>query len=102
MKVRAFSVFDSKTGAYMLPQFLRNAGEATRSFEAAVNDGQSTFSKHPADFTLFEIGEFDDSTGKYTEHQAQVNLGVAVQFKKTPDAPTPFLEMMERKKGANV
>jgi hypothetical protein len=36
--------------------------DALRSFEAAVNsdDGYGT---HPADFTLFVVGEFDELTG---------------------------------------
>ncbi len=62
MITRIFTVYDEKTEAYLSPFFAMTAGEAERKFSDAVNDPSSMFNKHAADFTLFMIGTFDDST----------------------------------------
>lgn len=90
MKLKIYSVFDSKAKAYNSPFYLRNSGEATRGFADVVNDGKSQISKYPEDYSLFELGEFDDETGLITQYDAKTNLGVGVQFKKemAPQAVT--------------
>ncbi len=75
-----FSIFDSKADAYLLPFFSRNRGVALRQFMSAVQDESSDFHRYAGDYTLFEIGTWDDSEGVLTEHGAKVNLGVAIQF----------------------
>lgn len=65
-KLRGYSVFDSKAEAYLRPFFAPTRGLAIRSFADAINDKASDMAKHAADYTLFEIGEFDDSTGLLT------------------------------------
>ncbi len=62
MRSRAFSVYDVKAKAYLPPFFFTEIGQATRVFTDAVNDGVHMFSKHPEDYSLFEIGLYDDST----------------------------------------
>lgn len=83
-KLKVFTVYDSKVEAYMTPFFAPTVGAALRSWETAVNDGQSMMSKHPGDYSLFEVAEFDEKTGSFTPHKAHVNLGLAVEFKKQP------------------
>lgn len=57
------SVFDSKVGAFMRPFVCLSKGEAIRSFQDACGDDTIPFKKHPADFQLFLVGEFDDQSG---------------------------------------
>lgn len=57
------SVFDSKVGAYSPPFSCKTRGEAIRSFTDACKDTSMHFGKHPADYRLFVIGEFDVGTG---------------------------------------
>jgi hypothetical protein len=85
MQLKIFTVYDSKAEAYLSPFHEKATGSAIRSFETAVNDPQSSFNKFPADFTLFEIGAFDELTGRVTSLTANLNLGNAVAFLKTPD-----------------
>lgn len=63
MMLQAFSVFDKAVNAFMPPFFARSTGEAMRSFEELANDATTNVSKHPSDFVLFRIGEFNDSSG---------------------------------------
>lgn len=79
--MKVFSVYDSKVEAYSPPLCAKAKGEALRQFSDLVNDGVSPISKHPADYTLFEIASFDELTGVITPHPTPISLGVAVEFK---------------------
>lgn len=82
MKIHIYSVYDSKTEVYGQPNFMLNKGTALRAWQDAANDPQSTISKHPADFTMFEIGYWDDDTGTIVMHPAKISLGTALEFIK--------------------
>jgi len=84
MKLKMFSVFDSKVGAFMNPFFVRSTAEAIRVFSDAVSNPQQGFCKHPEDYTLFEIGSWDDQTAAIDHLDTPHSLGLAVQFVK-PD-----------------
>jgi len=64
MSLMVFSVYDSKVGAYANPFYVRTRGEAVRSFSDACGDDNMPFKKHPADYILFFLGTFDESTGR--------------------------------------
>jgi len=65
MKFKIFSVYDDKAKAYLPPFFLPEVGMAVRAFKDCVNDPGHNFGKHPADYTLFQCGAFDDRTGLF-------------------------------------
>ncbi len=85
MLLRAFSVYDSKVEAYMRPFFMQTEAEALRAFRETVNDGQSSFFKHPEDYTLFKVGTFDESTGLISGFEL-VSLGLALHQKDPENA----------------
>jgi len=95
MKTKAFAVYDSKVKAHMSPFFTTAAGHAIRSFEQAANDPQSALSRHPADFTLFEVGEFDEETGTFTNLKTPNSLGTALSFKNQPQTQAPLFPKMD-------
>lgn len=92
MTLKIFTVFDSKAEVYMTPFFLKSRGEAIRSWTEVVNDGQAIFCKHPSDFTLFEIGTFDELSGSVTMYESKVSLGLALEFKKAPDSQLSLIK----------
>lgn len=81
--MKIFTVFDSKAEAYLQPFFARTNGEAVRSFTEAANDSGHNFCKYSGDFTLFEIGEYDETTGNITPLKAHQNLGKGSDFKQS-------------------
>lgn len=88
MKIKVFAVYDSAVGAYMQPFFMQSKGLALRSWLDAANDPKTQFHAHPADFTLFEIGEYDEIEGVLTTHPVKVNLGTALELKaKAQNSP---------------
>lgn len=68
MILQVYSVMDTKVGAYLQPFFMRTRGEALRSFEQAVSEETSMFSKAKGDFQLWFLGEWNDNTGVFASH----------------------------------
>lgn len=79
--MKIFTVHDAKASYYLQPFFGRANGEAIRSFSEAINSPDHQFAKHHADFTLFELGSYDESTGLITPLPQPVSLGNGVDFK---------------------
>lgn len=77
-----FGLFDSKAAVYGTPFFMPNQAMAMRGFGDMVNDNRSMVAKHPEDFTLYMLGEFDDNTGVVKAFEPPSNLGSATQFVK--------------------
>lgn len=81
--MKVFSVYDSKVESYSPPLCAKAKGEALRQFADLVNDGTSPISRHPGDYTLFELASFNESTGQIVPHPTPLSLGVAIEFKNT-------------------
>lgn len=79
MKMRLFAIWDSKAEVYSQVMSSPSSGSMIRSFADTVNDGKSDFSRHPADYTLFCVGEYDDQVGVVTPI-VHVNLGNGLQY----------------------
>lgn len=67
MKLKIVTLRDIKIGAYQQPVYVAAVGAAIRGFEDAINNKEKNtdISRHPADFELYLLGEFDDETGKF-------------------------------------
>lgn len=66
MIVKAFSLFDLKADLFMPPFYSGTLGQAVRSVIEAAADQRTTLGRYPQDFSLMEVGEFDDVTGELT------------------------------------
>lgn len=82
MKTQIFSVYDSKAEAFNTPMFVPSKGQAIRAFSDQVNETGSELNKHPEDYTLFCIGEFDSDTGTITPLSTPSSLGLAQEYIK--------------------
>lgn len=88
---KVFSIYDEKSKAFLRPFLLSEVGQAIRAIHDCLTDPQHDFAKHPSDYTLFQLGEFDDSTGSYTNDKT--SLGNLVELKPQP-IPEPRLKMV--------
>lgn len=79
MKIKIFAVLDTKTGIYSHPMFMHTTGAMMRAWVDTVNDPKSSMNKHPEDYVLFELGEYDDAHGRFLNNEAPVSLGVAAE-----------------------
>lgn len=64
MKLVMVSVRDSALDAFMRPFFVPTTGAAVRAFSDEVRRKDSEMYRHPADYVLFELGSFDEESGR--------------------------------------
>lgn len=77
---KIFAVYDSKAAAYLPPWISENAATAIRRFEASVQNPETDFARFPGDYTLFELGDWDQHSGEIRMNQAHTNLGTALSY----------------------
>lgn len=80
MILKVYSVFDRAVGDYGRPFFEISRGSALRAFSDIAKDETSAIGKHPQDFTLFELGDYDTSNGTFSLLATPYSCGVAVEF----------------------
>lgn len=62
-KRSVYAIHDAKAKDYGTPVFSENDATAFRSFGDWLKDPAQYIGKHPEDFDLFCLGEYDSSTG---------------------------------------
>jgi len=75
IRYRAADVFNT-------PAFVPSVGVAIRSFSDAVNrsDTNNELFKHPEDFDLYLLGEFNDEDGSFeVTRPSQISIGKDVK-----------------------
>lgn len=94
MKHKIFSIYDSKAEAYLPPFFMHHEALAVRAFQDAVNQIGHSFNLHPADYTLFNIGAWDDSDCKIVS-QSPISLaqGITLVVKSSDQEQSKLLEV---------
>lgn len=84
---RLFTIHDQKAKAYLPPSTLHQVGMAVRAFADAINDPTHAFARNPGDYTLCEIGTFDDECAKITTTEVPISHGSGLQYVNNPDIP---------------
>jgi len=59
------AVRDRATDVYGQPMFVAHVAAALRIFGDEINGSQSMLSRHPEDFDLYLLGEYDDASGSF-------------------------------------
>jgi len=78
MRYKVLAIRDRAIDSYGQPFYSTSVGGAIRSFSDEVNRAaeNNQLNRHPEDFDLFLLGEFDDQTGEFdTTRPAQVAVG---------------------------
>lgn len=90
-----YAILDNKAEFYRGPYCARSRAEALRDFQRVANETETQIGRHPEDFTLYVIGEFNDITGEVIPH-AHASLGKAVDYVQKNQLPTHITEMEGR------
>jgi hypothetical protein len=75
-----YSVYDEKVKTFGNPFYKPTNPAAIRDFADLAKDQNTTVGRHPEDYTLYQIGEYDDQTGLMTPYEKLNNLGKADQY----------------------
>lgn len=94
---KIFTIHDAAAGAYLTPFFLHAEGLAIRTFTDCINDPDHAFGRHPRDYNLMCIGEYDDQKGVITNYQTQKPLGNGLSFVQQ-SADTDQLSLLQEVK----
>lgn len=69
--MKCFAIKDLKSEGFNTPFFQSTFGLAERAFKDACQDEKSTLSKHREDFSLYYIGDFDQTSGQIIPSEPQ-------------------------------
>lgn len=67
MKTKMFSIYDSAVQCFVRPFHAHTEQEAKRMLVSSMTE-DSQLTKNPQDFSLWIVGEFNDSDGVITPH----------------------------------
>lgn len=65
-------MYDRVAGAYLPCFLIPNEALAVRAIIDCLRDEKHNFAMHPEDYSLWQIGHFDDSTGEVEPDQQLV------------------------------
>lgn len=85
MKFKIVCVRDRAADVFGVPQFVVALGAAIRGFSDEVNRdaADNAFNRHPEDFDLFELGEYDDARATWeTIEPRQIAIGKDLKIAK--------------------
>lgn len=85
----AYSVYDNKVGTFSQPFFAVHVQVAVRSIIAVAHDLDTTIGRHPADYALYQVGEFDDQTGELRPCHP-LSIGTVLSMLPPTPAPGPL------------
>ena len=80
MKKCMCAVYDNKAMTWSDPFYATNKLVGQRIFGDGVKDERSNWNRHPTDYELFEIGEWDDISGTMIGLENKVPLGMANDY----------------------
>lgn len=80
MKLKVFSIFDDKAKAFVNPFFMPHNGLALRALSDVVQDKNTNISRHPGDFSLYILAEFDDNSGEFVSLERPEFLARALDY----------------------
>lgn len=80
MKLKIFSIYDSKAQGYISPWCVPSTAFAVRIFSDDCNNPESAFWMHPEDYTLFELGSFDVETGNIEKQATPLAVVKAIDL----------------------
>lgn len=78
---KMFTIFDSKAEAFLPPFFLPTKAMAVRVFTDCVNDEEHNWGKHPEDYTLFQLGNWNDSSAVIEMDEPKIAVGNGMEFR---------------------
>lgn len=80
--MKVLVVRDIKADAYAVPMYVASIGGCIRGFADEINKtDDNPLARHPEDYELFEIGEYDELTGKHTFLEHPKSHGVGTNYK---------------------
>ena len=75
-----FLIYDAKSESWSKPIFSRNRATCQREMRDVLTQGNTQYSMHPEDYTLFEVGTWSEFESSIKYYQAPEALGLLLQY----------------------
>lgn len=100
--MKVYGIFDVKVSEYLPPFYANTHGQALRLFTDHTNDPSTPIYRHPEDYRLFHLAEFDQATGAFISRDKPEHLGDAADVKdKTAPPQLDITDAINRKIAQN-
>jgi hypothetical protein len=80
MKLLLCAVLDHKTKSFGYVQTHQHMVDAERMFQQQFERGDNHIARYPADFSLYQIGEYDSESGTVKPHDPMFKIRDAIDF----------------------
>lgn len=80
---KIFCFKDEKSETFGPPMTVETQGVFIRQVQEGIQQGQAIWAKHPHDFSIFELGNYDIYSGKIELHESRKCLGLVLDFRVT-------------------
>lgn len=78
---KIFCFKDEKSDSYGPPMTSPTKGMFIRQVQDELRAGQAIWAKHPHDFSIFELGEYDIYSGNIQLHESKKCIGLVLDFR---------------------
>jgi len=82
MIIKILAIKDRQLDAFMRPFFMASIGAAVRGFQDEINRDDSEMKKHPDDYDLYWLGDWEDHTGKFIPNEIPEQVAIGKQLVK--------------------
>lgn len=98
MEHKMFTIHDMKAAAYLPLFLLHNEQMAIRTFSDCCNDKAHAFGMHPEDYSLWQVGIFNDKTGEIKYITPHISHGKGNEFvaETKQEAHFPTVEQLNK------
>jgi len=86
--MKLFVLKDDKSTSYGAIITSPTTGMFLRDIQEGLQEGRAVWAKHPQDFSIFEVGEYDPTQGNVYMHESKKCLGLVQDFKTSSGGMT--------------
>lgn len=72
MLMRIVTIYDVKAEAHTQPMFFQSLAQAERSFRDICNDKDHSIGKHPEDYIMYWVADWDECAGSIVSLKEKV------------------------------
>lgn len=80
MRYKVLTIRDRAADVFSQPFFSQSIGAAIRGFGDEVKRDGSNINKHPEDYDLYHIADFDDETGGFEVVARPIQVAIGKDF----------------------
>lgn len=97
MNMNIYTVWDMKAGVFLAPFTIQSDGLARRAMAGCLMEDEHMFARHPEDFALFHVGEWDDLTAGIepcTPRAIATLLEIRIELHRVQEAQSTQLSLI--------